>query len=294
MIALFGGSFNPLHKGHLLAAKLTAELPECKEVWFLPCYKHRFKKNLESFSHRTKMIETAIKNNKKFKLCKIEKKLAKNSQPNTTAETLRALKKLYPKKKFCFAIGSNLLPEIKKWHNFPWLKKNTCFIIIPLKNHSIKSMPKINAIILKKSVPGISSTKIRQSIQKGSIPKTIPKPVSAYIEKHLLFTTQHSKKVYSLTQKIPKGYISSYKEIAIAINSSPRAVGQALNKNPFKTVPCHRIIKSNGLTGGYRKGSKRKQFLLKKEGITIKKGKIQKLQEKHLNHKQLIKLKNIL
>ena len=80
-----------------------------------------------------------------------------------------------------------------------------------------------------------------------------------------------NEKVYNLCKKIPKGKITSYKEIAHALNTKAyRAVGQALNKNPYSYVPCHRVIGNNGNLVGFASGLKNKTKLLKKEGIQIK------------------------
>ncbi len=84
--------------------------------------------------------------------------------------------------------------------------------------------------------------------------------------------TIFQKRVYGLVKKIPKGKITTYKEIAKALNSSPRAVGQALKRNPFPiNIPCHRVIKSDGSLGGYKGkvNSKLKKELLEKEGVEI-------------------------
>lgn len=78
------------------------------------------------------------------------------------------------------------------------------------------------------------------------------------------------KKVLEAEAKIPRGRISTYKRIAIAINhpKSARVVGNALAKNPFPIlIPCHRAIKSNGEIGGFQGGSKMKRKLLEFEGI---------------------------
>lgn len=84
-----------------------------------------------------------------------------------------------------------------------------------------------------------------------------------------------NERVYTLTKKIPKGKVSTYKEIAHALNCKAyRAVGNALNKNPYFSVPCHRVIKSNGFVGGFARGQKAKIKLLKNEGISIKNNKI--------------------
>ena len=89
-----------------------------------------------------------------------------------------------------------------------------------------------------------------------------------------------SKKVYGLCKKIPKGRVSTYKEIAEALNcKAHRAVGNALNKNPYKEVPCHRIVKSSGHVGGFALGTKKKMEMLRKEGIKIKNNRIENFEE---------------
>jgi len=90
--------------------------------------------------------------------------------------------------------------------------------------------------------------------------------------------TQFQKKVYELCSKIPKGRVTTYKEIGKALGKDGnvyRAIGQALNKNPFAPkVPCHRVVSSNGNIGGFAHGSKVKIRLLESEGIKIKDNKI--------------------
>ncbi len=81
--------------------------------------------------------------------------------------------------------------------------------------------------------------------------------------------TPFQQKVYDTVRTIPKGKTMTYKEVAIAIGNpwAYRAVGNALNKNPFApVVPCHRVIKSDGSIGGFASGSKKKLKLLKAEG----------------------------
>lgn len=79
--------------------------------------------------------------------------------------------------------------------------------------------------------------------------------------------TNFQKIVYNIVGKIPKGKVLTYKEVAQMIGKPKayRAVGNALNKNPFEEVPCHRVIRSDGKIGGYARGEKIKVNLLKKE-----------------------------
>jgi methylated-DNA-[protein]-cysteine S-methyltransferase len=87
-------------------------------------------------------------------------------------------------------------------------------------------------------------------------------------------------KVYGLCKKIPSGKVSTYGEIAKALRSSPRAVGQALRCNPdAPIVPCHRIVRTDGSIGGFNGKIKGKEIELKikrlnAENVFVEKGKI--------------------
>lgn len=87
-----------------------------------------------------------------------------------------------------------------------------------------------------------------------------------------------SDKVLRLVKQIPKGKVTTYKEIGKALHKKGqvyRAVGRALHENkcPVK-IPCHRVVCSDGSIGGYSRGIKTKIALLRKEGIKIKGNKI--------------------
>ncbi len=75
-------------------------------------------------------------------------------------------------------------------------------------------------------------------------------------------------KVFAVVKKIPKGKTLTYKEVARLVNSpkSYRAVGNVLHTNFDKSIPCHRVIRSDGIIGGYNRGNNRKLKLLKQEG----------------------------
>ena len=86
--------------------------------------------------------------------------------------------------------------------------------------------------------------------------------------------TKFQKKVWNYLKTIRKGTVKTYKQVAIGINrpKSVRAVANAVGKNPFAPkIPCHRVIRSDGLLGGYsgKGGVKTKKLLLKREGIIV-------------------------
>jgi len=83
-----------------------------------------------------------------------------------------------------------------------------------------------------------------------------------------------NEKVWELTKRIPKGKVSTYREIARKLKTKAyRAVGQALKCNPYTPiVPCHRVIASDGSLGGFggKMRSPKKMRLLKREGVSVK------------------------
>ena len=85
-----------------------------------------------------------------------------------------------------------------------------------------------------------------------------------------------NERCYEILIRVPKGKVTTYKEIARALKSKAyRAVGNAMNKNPYAPiVPCHRVVNSNGEIGGFAWGTRKKIEMLKKEGIEIKNNKI--------------------
>lgn len=92
-----------------------------------------------------------------------------------------------------------------------------------------------------------------------------------------------NEKIYELLKKVPKGKVTTYKELAHSAGTRAyRAVGQAMRCNPYAPiVPCHRVVSSNGSIGGFQ-GSKnpnskeirRKIEILRKEGVEVKDNKI--------------------
>ncbi len=101
-----------------------------------------------------------------------------------------------------------------------------------------------------------------------------------------------AEKIYELLKKVPKGRITTYKELAIAAGTkSYRAIGQILKRNPYApTVPCHRVVKSDGTIGGFKgkKQSTEKKKMLEKEGIAIKNKKIILFKEKIMTAKEIL------
>ncbi len=174
-IALFGGSFNPPHNGHIHAIKKLAHLKEFDEVWIIPSAQHPFNKDLAPFKARVHMLELCLKNIKKVKIIKIENELPK---PNKTIDTIHALKKEFPTHAFSFIIGSDLLEEIRKWKDYKKIESEVEIIVMVRKKIKHKKSP---YRMLRLDLPGISSSDIREDSKRNV--QYVPKNIQEIVRK---------------------------------------------------------------------------------------------------------------
>lgn len=167
-IALLGGSFDPIHEGHLRIAKTAlAKLP-IDEVWFLPCKDAPLKKGQQvAFHHRCAMVKLAIAPYRRMKLCTLEGELDGVSY---TIRTIKELKKRFPHDTFSFLIGDDQAAQFDKWKDSAQLKQEACFYVF--SRHEDGQLP-----TGMKRVPmqliSVSSTEIRNGEKKWALPKTV-------------------------------------------------------------------------------------------------------------------------
>ena len=106
------------------------------------------------------------------------------------------------------------------------------------------------------------------------------------IRKKEVKTSSFARQVYQACSRIPRGKVATYQDLARAIGKprASRAVGQALNRNPWApVVPCHRVIKATGEIGGFAGGQDIKIAYLRREGITVKGLKIELARYRYQN-----------
>ncbi len=169
-IALFGGTFDPVHQGHVKAAESVLRFTECKEVWFIPVYWHVSKRReqVSGVEHRKKMIELAIAEREGLRLVDF------NRNPTYTIDTIRKARKLHPEHEYVWVIGSDLESEFHLWHDAEQILKETKIILVPepgfKRLHSpILSEAKGNCIVLWEAERvDLSSTLVRRRIGKGA------------------------------------------------------------------------------------------------------------------------------
>lgn len=184
-VALFGGSFNPIHNSHISIIKELLKRKLVDEVWVIPCKKHAFNKNFAPAKHRVKMIKLAIKNIKNARINRVELNY------RGTTYTIKTIKKLKSKHlhRFFWTIGSDVLNEIKIWQDYKKLLEEIEFIVFKRKGYPIIKVRGLKiANLIKKKETGTSSTEIRKRVKEGkSLKGLVPLSIKEYIEKESLY-----------------------------------------------------------------------------------------------------------
>jgi nicotinate-nucleotide adenylyltransferase len=183
-VALFGGSFNPIHNGHLQIANELLAKQIVDQVWLILCGNHAFDKKLASGEVRMKMISLAIESNPLIKAVGVELDPDKKSY---TSKTVSWFKKEFLHD-FYFVIGADNIKDLEKWNNFEYLKNNVEFILIKRPGFEFSNDIGINIKEILNINNKISSSQIRKNLEKGvSIKDFVPKKVEEYIKQEGLF-----------------------------------------------------------------------------------------------------------
>lgn len=183
-IGILGGTFNPPHNGHLLAAERVREMLELDEVWFIPTgvppHKHP---SAVSAKKRAFMVQCAIQTNDSFRLNEIE---IHRAGPSYTIDTIRDLKKQYPGYQFYFIIGADMIAYLPRWHEIEELSKLIEFAGVNRSGYELESDYPVHLIEIP--TVDISSTAIRERICKGkSVKYMTPDAVIQFIKEHQLY-----------------------------------------------------------------------------------------------------------
>ncbi|MBC7362548.1 MAG: nicotinate-nucleotide adenylyltransferase [Candidatus Aminicenantes bacterium] len=213
LTGLFGGTFNPIHCGHLKAAEEVLRYFPLDRILFIPSYipPHKSQKEVVAVEHRLRMVEIACQNQPKFLVSDVE---ARNPAPSYSIVTLRKLKEIYPEDRFFFIVGSDAFLEIETWKDYTELLKECSFIVVSRPGFGLRSVRgviekirqenlagiekfsllspdelSVNGVyLLEINSPDISSSEIRKRLQSGlPITGLVPEGVEEYINKYNLY-----------------------------------------------------------------------------------------------------------
>lgn len=209
-VGLVGGTFDPVHHGHLSAARAAQDALDLDSVRFIPSSQppHRTDSPRASGYHRVQMIKLAVADTPGWEVSDLE---LTREGPSYTDDTLTALQRqgLTPRDMF-FITGADAFADIATWHRYPDVLDRAHFLVPARPGTTLASLrdrlPDLAArmiapgdlhdsdepriILLEADTPDVSSTDIRRRVQHGeSIRGLVPEAVAAYIDQNLLYRT---------------------------------------------------------------------------------------------------------
>lgn len=195
-VGIMGGSFDPIHLGHLVIANEALNIYKLDEIIFVPTGNPPHKKGLKADSfHRLIMVNMAVLSNERFRVSDFEINKAEKSY---TLNTLREFHKLYPKADFYFITGTDAVVDLPNWHKPEEILNICTFIAVSRPGISLDEVRrKIYEIqrdfggridLLEVPMLQISSTDIRERFRMGISAKyLLPDSVEQYIIKNKLY-----------------------------------------------------------------------------------------------------------
>lgn len=196
-VGIMGGTFNPVHNGHLHIARAALEQFPLETVWFMPNKVPAYKQTADIVDpiHREAMIRLAIQGEKGFSFSSFE---WEREGITYTYKTLELLRKAYPERNFYFIMGADSLFAFHHWKNPERVAKN-CTILVALRDNARDDELEACQRRLEKSYHArierlmapemaVSSKEIRAMVKEGkNVSSLLPENVLKYIEKNNLY-----------------------------------------------------------------------------------------------------------
>ncbi|MDB6024198.1 MAG: Nicotinate-nucleotide adenylyltransferase [Verrucomicrobiales bacterium] len=187
-IGLFGGSFDPVHLGHLLVAQTAKEELGLSRIFFIPAAQSPFKPEQRSAPahERTRLLRLALAAQTDFE---IDAQEISRGGISYTIDTVRSYLKLFPQVTIFYLIGADHVPSLPKWREADELARLVEFAVIPRPGQNCVEFPApFRGTTLKGFPVGISSSEIRARVQAGlPIRNLVPRAVEEAIRNYRLY-----------------------------------------------------------------------------------------------------------
>jgi nicotinate-nucleotide adenylyltransferase len=186
-IGVLGGSFDPIHNGHLVAAAEVAEKLELNKVLFVPAGQQWQKSSQTSAADRLEMVRLAIGSNPVFAVSAVD---VERTGPTYTVDTLRDLQVLNPDSELVFIGGADAISGLDTWKSAEQLGELAHFVAVTRPGFEFRLPQAANGNIETLEIPAldISSTEVRKRMADGlSLEGLVPDAVYSYIQAHNLY-----------------------------------------------------------------------------------------------------------
>lgn len=180
-IGLFGGSFDPIHLGHLLAAHEAASALRLDQVLFVVAARPPHKTPVAPPEARYEMVLLATAEEERFFASRLE---LDRPGPSYTVDTLEEARRLFPKDELFFITGADAYRDVLTWKEGGRLPELATLVAVARPGYPLDGMP-VPVVPLRVPEVGISSTEIRRRLkERRSVRYWVPRPVEVYLEKH--------------------------------------------------------------------------------------------------------------
>ena len=189
-IGVMGGTFDPIHHGHLVAASEVAQSFDLDEVVFVPTGRPWQKDQVTEGEHRYLMTVIATASNPRFTVSRVD---IDRDGPTYTIDTLRDLKKARPDAELFFITGADAIAQIINWRDHDDLWSLAHFVAVSRPGHvlSTAGLPSSDVSQLEIPALAISSTDCRARVRAGNpVWYLVPDGVVQYIAKHHLYRSE--------------------------------------------------------------------------------------------------------
>ncbi|MDA8352961.1 MAG: nicotinate-nucleotide adenylyltransferase [Firmicutes bacterium] len=194
-IGIYGGSFDPIHIGHLIMAEQARQAAGLDEVWFIPASNPPHKEgSVASSQDRLAMVERAVAENPYFRVSRVE---MEREGPSYTVDTLRQLVRRHQDTQFYLVVGADMVLDLPHWYNIEEITE-TAEIIglvrpgVDVDTNRIPEHIKKRLTLVDEGVQvDLSSTWIRErAAEGGTFRYLVPEPVRQYMEAHRLYESR--------------------------------------------------------------------------------------------------------
>jgi len=182
-IAIFGGTFNPIHSAHLAMARMAADRLGLDRVLFIPAGHPPHKEAATPYEDRYRMVELACAADPRF----VASRLEEGNETSYSIHTIERVKGENPGTLY-FIVGSDAFADIQTWYRWRDVIAAVEFIVVARPGHVIE--PPAGAIVHRLddvSLP-VSSSEIRRALARGQVSPELPPAVADYIRTHRLYT----------------------------------------------------------------------------------------------------------
>jgi len=186
-LGVMGGTFDPIHFGHLVAANEAAFAFNLEKVIFVPTGEPWQKKTITDSAHRFEMTKRAISKNKHFEISDVD---INRAGPTYTVDTLQDIQALYPNAELFFITGADAISQILTWKDVDKIWSLARFVGVTRPGHTLEVPESPHGVVSLLEIPAlaISSTDIRERVEAGKpIDYLLPKKVIKYITKNHLY-----------------------------------------------------------------------------------------------------------